>query len=235
VPTCTTIAAAESMFEASHHADSYRLMSVQEMHAATAEAPAAPARRSPSEADLAAAATVLPERRAKARQRTEGGTPLKVFIRQPFTESDVRQQELIGDILNVIDSANGLPHAFDYLTGSKAESADTFKKSFERDYQLPFTPKNFRDHRLALLDQADAVVNIRVGMSESSAFELAYHIFKGRCTPVLFLVWKHAPIKTTLIRELQDLCDVTYIEFEHVDELREGIHRFFNSLSQSQE
>ncbi len=160
-----------------------------------------------------------------------GAGGVSLFIRQPFTESDARQQQLIGDILNVIDSANGLPHAFDYLTGLKAESADTFKKSFERDYHLPFTPKNFRDHRLALLDQADAVVNIRVGMSESSAFELGYHIFKGRCTPVLFLVWKQAPIKTTLIRELQDLCDVTYVEFEHVDELREGVHRFFSTLA----
>jgi carbamoyl-phosphate synthase large subunit len=42
-------------------------------------------------------------------------------------------------------------------------------------------------------------------------------------------VWKHAPIKTTLIPDLDDLCDVTYIEFEHVDELRKGIHRFFNT------
>ncbi len=230
VPLCTTIAGAESMLEASRHIDDDAILSLQEMHQAKVEsAPQKPQREQPGEADLAAAATVLQERRARPRQRRAGGTPLRLFIRQPFTESDVRQQQLIGDIIDVIDSANGLPHAFDYLTGSKAESAETFKKSFERDYHLPFTPKNFRDHRLALLDQADAVVNIRVGMSESSAFELAYHIFKGRCTPVLFLVWKHAPIKTTLIRELQDLCDVTYVEFEHVDELREGIHRFFNA------
>jgi len=233
VPTCTTIAGAESMFEASRHTDSFDIISVQEMHAAKAElAPAPSARRAPSAADLAAAATVIPERRTRPRERSAGGTPLKLFIRQPFTESDARQQQLIGDILTVIDSANGLPRPIEYLTGCKAESADTFKKSFERDYHLPFTPQNFRDHRLGLLDQADAVVNIRVGMSESSAFELAYHIFKGRCTPVLFLVWKNAPIKTTLIRELQDLCDVTYIEFDHVDELREGIHRFFHSLGQ---
>jgi carbamoyl-phosphate synthase large subunit len=232
VPVCTTISAAESMFEASRHADDNNIMSLQEMHSGKTKVALEMSRRvQPSAADLAAAATILQERRAKPRQRTAGGTPLKLFIRQPFTESDARQQQLIGDILNVIDSANGLPHAFDYLTGMKAESAETFKKSFERDHDLPFTPKNFRDHRLALLDQADAVVNIRVGMSESSAFELGYHIFKGRCTPVLFLVWKQAPIKTTLIRELQDLCEVTYVEFEHVDELREGIHRFFSALA----
>ncbi|WP_426178155.1 hypothetical protein [Massilia sp. TWR1-2-2] len=132
--------------------------------------------------------------------------------------------------MQLIDGANGAPHAFDYLTGIVAESAATFKKSFERQYERPFTPKAFRDQRLRLLDQADAVVNIRVGMSESSAFELAYHIFEGRRTPLLFLVWKHAPIKTTLLRELDDLVDVTYIEFEHAAELRAGIHAFFNAI-----
>jgi len=168
-------------------------------------------------------------RLTERRKRTAGGTPINLFIRQPFTESDEQQQRLIGDILHLIDSANGSPYPFNYLTGIEAESAVTFKKSFERDRHLPFTPQNFRNHRLRLLDQADAFINIRVGMSESSAFELSYHIFKGRCTPILFLVWKHAPIKTTLIRELDDLCDVTYIEFEHVDELRKGIHRFFDT------
>ncbi|MNU00311.1 hypothetical protein D3C72_2434040 [compost metagenome] len=68
-------------------------------------------------------------------------------------------------------------------------------------------------------------------MSESSAFELAYHIFQGRRTPVLFLVWKGAPIKTTLLRELDDLCDVTYIEFDEVEELRGGLHRFFSNTA----
>ena len=188
-------------------------------------------RTAPDARDLAAAAIQLPERRTQARQRSVGVAPLKLFIRQPFTESDEREQRMIADILALIDSANGLPHPFDYLTGTQAESADTFRQSFERKMGIPFTPKNFRRYRLALLDQADALINIRVGMSESSAFELSYHIFKGRRTPILFLVWKGAPIKTTLLRELDDLCDVTYIEFDEVAELRGGLHRFFNAIS----
>ena len=160
-----------------------------------------------------------------------GGTPLRLFIRQPFTESGQTQQRLIEQILQIIDTANDSRCPFNYLTGTSAESADTFRESFERDCQLPFTPKNFRDYRLKLLDQADVLINIRVGMSESSAFELSYHIFKGRCSPILFLVWKHAPIKTTLIRELDDLCEVTYLEFEHAEELRAGVHDFFQMLS----
>lgn len=171
----------------------------------------------------------LVDQRIPARAHPAGADPVKLFIRQPFTESDAAQQRIITEIMRLIDSANGAPYRFDYLTGTEAESAQTFKQAFERDQKMPFTPKNFRDYRLGLLEQADAMINIRVGMSESSAFELSYHIFKGRRTPVLFLVWKQAPIKTTLIRELEDLVDVTYIEFDRVEELRDGIHHFFTS------
>ena len=228
-PFYTTIAGAEAALEGIRHIDSFGLYSLRALHSPAPQAPSPAGRLALSEADLRAAATELPERRARARMRTVGAEPVKLFIRQPFTESDVEQQRMISEIMLLIDSANGAPYPFDYLTGIQAESAQTFKQSFEREQNLPFTPKNFRDHRLALLDRADAMINIRVGMSESSAFELSYHIFKGRRTPVLFLVWKQAPIKTTLIRELEDLVDVTYIEFDQVEELRQGIHQFFNS------
>ncbi|AKU21275.1 carbamoyl-phosphate synthase large subunit [Massilia sp. NR 4-1] len=229
----TTIAAAEAVLEALPHAERLTLLSLQEMHAcadAARQALALAGRQQPAPSDLAAATLQLPERRATRRERAVGGVPLKLFIRQPFTESDQRQQAMVAEIMQLIDSANGLPHAFDYLTGLQAESADTFRQSFEQSQQQAFTPQNFRRHRLQLLAQADALINIRVGMSESSAFELSYHIFKGRRTPILFLVWKGAPIKTTLLRELDDLCDVTYIEFEQVEELRAGVHRFFQKL-----
>jgi hypothetical protein len=157
----------------------------------------------------------------------EPATPLRLFVRQPFTESNEAQQALIAEVMVQIDQHNGRPHAFSYLTGNKAESADTFRSSFEADTGQAFTPRAFRAHRLALLAQAQAFVNIRVGMSESSAFELCYHIFKGACTPVLFLVWKHAPIKTTLLKDLGNLCDITYLEFEQAGELRDGMADFF--------
>ena len=156
---------------------------------------------------------------------------LKLFIRQPLTESCHAEQALIASVLERIAQADGAPHAFDYLTGRNAESADTFRASFEADSGEAFTPHAFRTRRLKLLEQADAFVNIRVGMSESSAFELAYHVFRGACTPVLFLVWKHAPIKTTLLKELDRLCDVTYLRFEHADDLRDGIGEFFRHFA----
>jgi len=227
----TTIAAAEAASEAIRHLGRCEVLSLQELHGEEGVLRVRGGRGEPQERDYAAAAIELPERRARPRQRSVGVKPLKLFIRQPFTESDDREQRMIAEILSMIDTANGLPHPFEYLTGTQAESADTFRQSFERRQGMPFTPKNFRGHRLALLDEADALINIRVGMSESSAFELSYHIFKGRRTPILFLVWKGAPIKTTLLRELDDLCEVTYIEFDEVSELRGGLHRFFNTIS----
>ena len=154
--------------------------------------------------------------------------PLKLFIRQPFTESGEAQQALVSQVLDRIDHCNGRPRPFHYLTGRHAESSQTFRGSFEAETGLPFTPHTFRVHRLGLLSQADAFINIRVSMSESSAFELAYHVFSGTCAPVLFLVWKQASIKTTLLKELDQICDVTYLEFEHADELEEGIAQFFD-------
>ena len=160
-------------------------------------------------------------------------TALKLFIRQPFTESGQEQKALIEAVLERVAEFDGAPRRFDFLTGRSAESADTFRASFEAERGEPFAPHTFRTHRLNLLATADAFVNIRVGMSESSAFELSYHVFRGACTPVLFLVWKHAPIKTTLLKDLDRLCDVTYLEFEHPDELRQGVADFFQSFGRS--
>jgi carbamoyl-phosphate synthase large subunit len=228
-PMYTTIAGAEAAIEALGHAYSFGLYALRDLHQGlAADALQSPGRPLPSATELAAAAVVVPDRRVRKRAgRVLGPNPAKVFIRQPFTESDQEQQRMIAEILLLIDSANGSPYTFDYLTGIGAESAATFKKSFERITQMPFTPPAFRDYRLGLLAQADVFINIRVGMSESSAFEMAYHIYKGTNAPILFLVWKHAPIKTTLLRELENLNDVTYLEFEHVDDLRRGVHQFF--------
>jgi carbamoyl-phosphate synthase large subunit len=238
IPLSSTIAGAEATQECLHHMKDYGLYSMQALHEAL---PAdmrfehVPHQRGSHMAacarDLSAITDTVIERRKQRRQPEVSAPLINLFIRQPFTESNQEQQRLINDVMLVIDSANGAPYTFNYLTGNKAESAATFKKSFEHQWHRPFTPKNFRDYRLGQLDHADVFINIRVGMSESSAFELGYHIFKGRRTPILFLVWKKSPIKTTLIRELDDLCDVTYIEFDEVDDLRRGIHQFFNHLS----
>jgi carbamoyl-phosphate synthase large subunit len=156
-------------------------------------------------------------------------TALRLFVRQPFTESGETQQGVVASVLERIRARDGHPHGFRYLTGCKAESADTFRTAFEQETGRVFSPETFRAHRLRQLDQADVFVNIRAGMSESSAFELSYHVFRGACTPILFLIWKQAPIKTTLLKDLGSLCDVTYLEFDDPAELDEPLAAFFRS------
>ncbi len=154
---------------------------------------------------------------------------LNLFIRQPLTESHLREQSIIEEVLQVIAQYDGIFQKFNYLTGICAESSETFKQSFEQETGEIFTPQNFRRYRLSRLKQADTFINIRVGMSESSAFEMAYHIYSGNCTPMLFLIWDQAPVKTTLLRDLDDVCDVTYLFFSEVKELKVGIESFFRN------
>jgi carbamoyl-phosphate synthase large subunit len=167
--------------------------------------------------------------------RGAAGTPeptepgLRLFVRQPFTESGETQQAVVAAVLARIRACDGRPAPFRYLTGCRAESAETFRPAFEQETGRAFTPDAFRTHRLQLLDRADVFVNIRAGMSESSAFELSYHVFRGACTPILFLVWKQAPIRTTLLKDLGSLCDVTYLEFDDPAELDEPLADFFRS------
>src|SRR5262249_8396932 len=96
---------------------------------------------------------------------------------------------------------------------------------------LSFTPTNFRRYRLGQLRRADAFLYIRTAMSESGAFEISYNVFAEPRAPMFFAVWKQAPIKTTLLRELEEVCDVTYREFEHPEELRADLERFFMRVS----
>jgi len=76
-----------------------------------------------------------------------------------------------------IEAENGQIE-FNFLVKT-SESADTFQTSFTEKTGQQFTPKNFRDYRLDLLKRADVFINIRVAMSESSAFEMSYHVYQN--------------------------------------------------------
>jgi hypothetical protein len=41
------------------------------------------------------------------------------------------------------------------------------------------------------------------------------------------------PIKTTLLRDLEEVCDVTYREFENPEELRGDLHQFFRRVGEA--
>lgn len=153
---------------------------------------------------------------------------INVFIRQPFTQSDGEDQRLIQGAMDVL---KGLQETFDlnFLTKPEAENAETFKSAFEKKTGLAFTPKNFRKYRLGLLDKADVFINIRTGLSESGAFEIAYNILRGRNAPMFFAIWEKAAIKTTLLRELDDLGVVSYVTFKEPEELKDKLVDFLQT------
>ena len=156
---------------------------------------------------------------------------LKVFVRQPFTQSSEGDQTTLQGSMDVLKELKER-HKLNFLTSLEAQSADSFKSSFQKYQGQKFTPQNFRRYRLGLIDKSDAFVVLRTGLSESGSFEMAYNIFSGRCSPVFFAIWRKVPIKTTLLRDLQDLVDVTYFEFNSPRELREPLEEFFSKLTQ---
>ena len=151
---------------------------------------------------------------------------LNVFVRQPFTQSKEMDRNLLQSTMNTLKSMER-ECALKFLTSLEAQSADSFKRSFERETGHPFTPGNFRRYRLELIDRADAFVVLRTGLSESGAFEIAYNVFKGRKSPVFFAVSNNVPIETTLLRDLDELCPTKYVTFSEVGELTLPLKKFF--------
>jgi carbamoyl-phosphate synthase large subunit len=145
----------------------------------------------------------------------------QVFVRQPFTESGNAEKEIIQGVLDILGSLD-----IDVVTGLDAQSQETFRASFEKTTGTVFTPRNFRSVRLALLQAADAMVFIRTSLSESGAFETAYNVYGGSRVPMFFAVWKNAPIKTTLLRDLDEFCMAEYVTFETPEELRHSLVSF---------
>jgi carbamoyl-phosphate synthase large subunit len=158
--------------------------------------------------------------------------PLKLFIRQPLTQSGDESKQIVEGVLQIVDEIGRDGVRFEYLTGNKALSDRTFRENFEQSQGLAFNPVNFRRYRLSQLRRADAFLYVRTAMSESGAFEVSYNVFAEPRAPMFFAVWKHAPIKTTLLRELEEVCEVTYREFEDPEEMRSDLLRFFRRVSQ---
>ncbi|WP_281560081.1 hypothetical protein [Thalassomonas sp. RHCl1] len=148
---------------------------------------------------------------------------MKLFIRQSFTQADKSQSNVVQ---GVIDLIKALFPQTNFLTGEHASSSASFIENFETTTGLIFTPKAFRNYRLALLDEADALLFIRTSMSESGAFELSYNLHADNPKPVFYAHWRYAPIKTTLLKELDQEFPVRYCEFVRAKDLREHFSAF---------
>jgi carbamoyl-phosphate synthase large subunit len=144
---------------------------------------------------------------------------LKLFIRQSFTEATPTEVSVVQAVLDTLAGLDGNPYNLELLTGKEASGFYNFHETFEQATGITFTPNNFRNYRLNLLSQADGMIYIRTGLSESGAFETAYNIFQGKQAPLLFLIWDKTPIKTTLLQELDCLLPCTYLTFSEPKQL----------------
>lgn len=127
---------------------------------------------------------------------------IKLFVRQGFTESNGDAQLKIQTALDNIAQYSTAEKQFTLLTGNQAESKDSFKINFTKNHGKAFTPNNFRDYRLNTLNDSDAMIIFRTGLSESTVFEVAYNIFKGKKVPIFYAIEPGCEMKTTLLREL---------------------------------
>lgn len=159
---------------------------------------------------------------------------LNVFVRQPFTESNNEEaKETLQEAMDQLEKLRE-PFSLNFLTPLQAQSSSSFKDFFQREEKMDFTPINFRRYRLKRLDQADAFVVLRKGLSESTSFEIAYNIFKGPKAPLFFAIWRQTPIRTTLLQELEELCEVEYITFDSAAELGPPLTQFFSRITERQ-
>ena len=68
-------------------------------------------------------------------------------------------------------------------------------------------------------------------MSESGAFELAYNLHANNPKPVFYAHWVNAPIKTTLLRELDGEYPIVYNEFNSSQDILSGFKDFLKRFN----
>lgn len=155
---------------------------------------------------------------------------IKIFVRQPLTQSGPSEAHIVQGILDGIIASEAMGTMLELVTGKEALDCETFHDAFEAETGEAFSPCRFRRKRLDSLSQADVMLVIRTGLSESGAFEIAYNIFGGRKIPIFFAVWEKAEIKTTFLRELEELVDVTYITFREPFEIVPAFECFLENV-----
>jgi hypothetical protein len=151
---------------------------------------------------------------------SSGTSAVRVFVRQPFTRANVHDARIVQGVLDELTAAGA-----DILTGTVAQTEESFRSTFHAHTGQAFTPSAFRAWRLGLLARAQAMVIVRTELSESGAFEIAYNSVITRA-PMLFAVHTSMPITTTLLQDLSPLCPTSYVTFDHPTELTTPLRRF---------
>ncbi|QUM82187.1 hypothetical protein HWV01_18810 [Moritella sp. 5] len=148
---------------------------------------------------------------------------MKLLVKQDVGDIHKDHLKILDNVITFlqhnIDGLEFLPFNLD------AEQGD-YQQAFQRQTGIIFTPANYRHYRLRLLSVVDALLYIHTSSNDSDAYELSYNLSSIHPKPVFFAVWRGAPIKSPLLKELDQDYPVTYCQFSHPRELLEGFKRF---------
>ncbi|MBL1276200.1 MAG: hypothetical protein COB30_008935 [Ectothiorhodospiraceae bacterium] len=160
---------------------------------------------------------------------------IKLLIRQSYTEAGDKEMNVIQGILDLLKKMDGEEYGIELIAGAKAYNKDNFKQAYEEETGNPFTPVNFRKTRFNLIEESDAIVVIRTGMSESTAFELCYNIQLDNPVPMFFAVMDEREIRTTLLQDLEDIADVEYHSFTEPASLNNALGSFLTRVADNKQ
>jgi len=156
---------------------------------------------------------------------------IKLLVRQSYTEAGLEEMRVIQSIIDQLNQLDGEVCHVDLIAGAKAYNKDNFKQAYEEETGNTFTANNFRRTRLGLIEKCDAIVVIRTGMSESTAFELCYNTYFSDSAPVFFAVMKGREIRTTLLQALDEIADVEYHYFSEPVSLKPALIKFLTKVA----
>lgn len=116
------------------------------------------------------------ELRALFEQLHRCGGKKKVFLRQGFTESGPEEAR---QVQRVFDDIKCLAEEFgntELLWPAIALHRDNFKSWFTEHTGIEFTANNFWNYRRPMIEEADLVISVRSGLSESTSLEIGYKL-----------------------------------------------------------
>ena len=149
---------------------------------------------------------------------------IRLFFRQPFTQNTSTNH--ISKLHNLLDQYS--KYHIKINPYKSASNKDTFKKEFEDNTSIPFTPENFRNHRLNCIRKSNCMLIVRNNLSESTAFELGYIYAKYPHLPIFYAIDKKYPIKSTLIKDLHP--NVLYYNYNKPEDLTQELYEWLDSI-----
>lgn len=156
---------------------------------------------------------------------------MKLLVKQNVGEINNEHLKIVS---NVVTFLQGNIPDLEFLPVHLDEDLENYQDAFQKQTGIVFTPANYRHYRLRLLSVVDAILFIHTSSNDSDAYELSSNLSSINPKPVFFAVWRGAPLKSPLMKELDLDYPVTYCQFSHPKELLEGFKTFLETYDQAQ-